>query len=77
MSGAWVRGGLSVYDSPMQIMRLDTVVSTMDVCRELAADGAAELCAVVAREQTAGRACLAIWSAQGYRAIEIDGTHPL
>lgn len=55
MSGAWVRGGLSVYDSPMQIMRLDTVVSTMDVCRELAADGAAELCAVVAREQTAGR----------------------
>ncbi len=44
-----------MYDSHVQIMRLDTVVSTMDVCRDLVADGAAELCAVVAREQTAGR----------------------
>lgn len=55
MSGVWVRGGLSVYDSHVHITRLDRVVSTMDVCRELAADGAAELCAVVAREQTSGR----------------------
>ncbi len=39
----------------MQILRQDTVESTMDACRRLALEGAAELSVVVAREQTAGR----------------------
>lgn len=45
----------AVYDSLVQIVRLDTVMSTMDVCRDLATSGATELCTVVAKEQTAGR----------------------